>query len=83
MTRRLPLALCTVALVAGLSHAALTEEAPAAPAAPVAYFVEVEEDGSGVQYIRGQKVATFPEGTFEWDCRAMGNGVCGAGMVQR
>ena len=81
--RRLPLAACTLALVAGFGHAALTEDAPAAPPAPVAYFVEVEEDGSGTQYIRGERVATFPEGTFEWDCSAMGNRVCGAGMVQR
>lgn len=81
MTRRLPLAVCAAALVVGFTHTALTDEAPASE--PVAYFVEVEEDGSGVQYIRGEKVATFPEGMFEWDCAAMGNRTCGTEAAQR
>lgn len=41
------------------------------------YNVVVEEDGSGVQYIGDTEVATFPEGTFFWDCRVMGNRSCG------
>lgn len=47
--------------------------------APV-YNVVVEEDGSGVQYIGDVEVATFPEGTFFWDCRIMGNKRCGAAL---
>lgn len=39
--------------------------------------VDIEEDGSGTQYIRGHKVRTFPEDTFAWDCRTMGNRKCG------
>ena len=31
--------------------------------------VQVYEDGSGVQYVHGQQVRTFPEGTFVWPQR--------------
>lgn len=77
MTRRLQLAACGVAALVGFTHAALTVDVPVERPAPPAYFVEVYEDGSGVQYIRNREVATFPADTFVWDCRAMGNGVCG------
>lgn len=39
--------------------------------------VVVYEDGSGVQYAGDTEVRTFPEGTFVWDCRRMGNRICG------
>lgn len=39
--------------------------------------VEVYEDGSGVQYINGMEVRTFPSDTFVWDCANMGNRICG------
>lgn len=40
-------------------------------------FVETYEDGSGVQYVNGMEVRTFPSDTFVWDCTAMGNRTCG------
>lgn len=40
-------------------------------------FVETYEDGSGVQYVNGMEVRTFPSNTFVWDCLAMGNFACG------
>ena len=39
--------------------------------------VDTYEDGSGVQYINGTKVRTFPADTFLWDCTYMGNRTCG------
>jgi hypothetical protein len=41
------------------------------------YDVVIEEDGSGTQYSGDREVRTFPEGTFAWDCRTMGNRICG------
>lgn len=35
------------------------------------------EDGSGVLYDGDQEVATYPAGTFPWDCHKDGNRVCG------
>lgn len=46
-----------------------------------AHDVEVFEDGSGVQVIKGKVVETFPEGTFAWDCSEMGNRICGKRVV--
>lgn len=73
MTRRLPLALCGLALVAGCTHAAVTMP----DALPVRDGVEIFEDGSGVQWLEGERLRVFDEGTFVWDCSRMGNRQCG------
>jgi hypothetical protein len=39
--------------------------------------VVIYEDGSGVQYEGDKEVKTFPADTFVWDCRRMGNRICG------
>lgn len=46
---------------------------------PVQQNVVIYEDGSGVQYAPGtdREIRTFPADTFAWDCRTMGNKVCG------
>ena len=70
--------LAPLALTATTLWAAGVDDSPP----PRPYEVEVYEDGSGVQYVEGREVKTFPEGTFAWDCSAMGNRICGSRVVQ-
>lgn len=65
-------AVALAALLGFASHAVLPEPAPAPYTG-----VDVFEDGSGVQYVEGREVATFPEDTFAWDCTVQGNRICG------
>lgn len=45
---------------------------------PKGTTIDFWEDGSGVKYdADGNEIATYPEGTFPWDCRTMGNRICG------
>lgn len=72
--------ICCVLLgnvIGGWMNAAAVVTIP--PPAPIERTeVQVYEDGSGVQYVAGQAIRSFPADTFAWDCRHMGNGRCGS-----
>lgn len=61
-----------------LGGIAVKQAVDSKPSCPSGSALTVYEDGTGVCYTEDKmEVGTFPGGTFKWDCRTMGNKVCG------
>lgn len=76
-TRNFLLAL-PIAISAGLYAGHVTVPPIVHEVDPPSTFLDTYEDGSGVLYdADDNEIATYPEGTFPWDCRTMGNRICG------
>lgn len=75
--RRILAALSMSATIGFAAHPAMSTTCPTPASSPdlVTY-----EDGSGVLYQGDKEIRTYPEDTFPWDCRTMGNKTCGADM---
>lgn len=68
---------CITDAECGLTMLTHATEAPE-DTLPKGHHIDFWEDGSGVRYdAHWNEVATYPEGTFHWDCTTMGNRICG------
>lgn len=65
---RIAMALGLILLLAVLGFVGRSDLAVGA-----ATYVDISEDGSGVQYVGDQEVRTFPADTFAWRCEELGN----------